>query len=245
MYGTPKILIYDATTLALNRVLPQEGKGWSGCLAWSPKGNRLAVGYSNGALSLLDVDGSNALDLEGHQGLISALAWSPDGNWLASGAEDKTIRLWDTKSTTGAALTGHQDSVLALAWSPDGKRLASADATGAVRLWRSDGKPINVFTGPPASPLRNTWGIDVGFATPLAWRPDGQRLALRGLANALRIVDPDGQPGPILQGHEDDILAVVWSPDGKRLASAGRDKTVRLWSADGSAAESSKAMKPT
>jgi WD40 repeat protein/tRNA A-37 threonylcarbamoyl transferase component Bud32 len=238
-FPTPKLYIYDATTLRLHRVLYQERKGGASCFAWSPQGHRLAIGFSSGVLRLVDVDvdesESTAVDLKGHQGRISALAWSPDGKRLASAADDKTIRLWGSGETAEAVLTGHQGIVLTLAWSPDGRRLASVDPTGSVRLWRLDGKPITVLTGQPGPPPTLAWGGNGSLATSLAWRPDGQRLALCSPDNEVRIVDPDGQPGPILQGHEGNVLAVVWSPDGQRLASAGRDGTVRLWSADGGA----------
>jgi WD40 repeat protein/serine/threonine protein kinase len=237
VFGQPKIFIYDATDLRLSRVLHSVGYLWSSCLAWSPLDKRLAIGNPAGEVNLIDVDASKAVVLKGHQSVVSVLAWSPDGKRLASGGADKTIRLWDLdlKSAVSTELAGHRERLLTLAWSPDGKRLASADAAGAVRLWRANGKPVAELTGPSAAQFTKSWMGGRSLIMPLAWRPDGQRLALRGLDNAVRIVDRDGQPGPILTGHEGDVLTVAWSPDGQRLATAGHDRTVRLWSADGAA----------
>jgi WD40 repeat protein len=68
---------------------------------------------------------------------------------------------------------------------------------------------------------------------PLAWSPDGQRLA-SGDSNAIiHLWTNDGRTSQLLKGHEGIVSALAWSADGQRLASGGWDKTVRLWSAEG------------
>lgn len=55
----------------------------------------------------------------------------------------------------------------------------------------------------------------------LAWRPDGQQLAIAGYRQVSRVSMPGGGPLPPLTGLADLVRAVAWSPDGRLLAAGG------------------------
>ena len=111
-------------------------------VAFSPKGELLATGDTNGEIRLYQVaDGQQLLTCEGHSGWVWSVAFSPDGHTLASGSDDQTVKLWD--ASTGQCLKTlqhHSGGVWSVAFSPDGHVLASGSDDQTIKLW-------NVSTG--------------------------------------------------------------------------------------------------
>lgn len=71
-----------------------------GSLAFSPEGNRLAIGGSRDEpiIQICDVDtGRYIAELSGHTGGVQSVAFSPDGRLLASGGFDSAIYLWNVE----------------------------------------------------------------------------------------------------------------------------------------------------
>ena len=103
---------------------------------------RLAAGYDDGAVRIVDVDaGVVVTTLDGHTGEVAALTVLPDGR-LASGSTDKTVRVWDVGvGACVATLTGHTEAVNvgSLVVLSDG-RLASGSEDRTVRLWAVDAR---------------------------------------------------------------------------------------------------------
>jgi WD40 repeat protein len=140
---------YDANTWA-------QRDSWSvsqqiQILAFSPKGNRLAIGTrSSGELNdsnrveLWDAEKKTLIGvLKGHYGKVDCLTFSPDGRTLAAGGTDQTVRLWDTE--TGqylVTLTGPRTPIVSLAFRPDGEELAALAYGGFVHVWHGPAKEI-------------------------------------------------------------------------------------------------------
>ncbi|MET0279797.1 MAG: hypothetical protein ABW278_01555 [Steroidobacteraceae bacterium] len=111
--------------------------------AWSASSRYLATA-STGASSIVLWDfggkgpeGSEPLQLNGHEERIEGLAWQPVGPLLVSAGRDWRVALWQPGPRSRAALDiqlldGPAGTV---AWSPDGKRLAVAQPSGKVRLF--------------------------------------------------------------------------------------------------------------
>ena len=118
-------------------------------VAFSPDGNKLAVGTSDGVVvvwsnTLSAPLDNNTPDLifgymnnDRHSLGVNALAWSSMGQYLASGSQDGTIYFWD--AATGELLEiislGEDAWVYSLAWSPDGSRLAYGNPDGSVAFF--------------------------------------------------------------------------------------------------------------
>jgi WD40 repeat protein/tRNA A-37 threonylcarbamoyl transferase component Bud32 len=112
-------------------------------LAFSPDGQRLLSGSTDGDLILWDIASGTILHhLSGHTDAVLAVAYHPDGHLAASGSSDASVILWDTES--GESLRrywGHDKAVLGLAFSPDGETLFSGgdqSSYESVREWRVD-----------------------------------------------------------------------------------------------------------
>jgi WD40 repeat protein len=64
-------------------------------VAWSPNGERLTTGDSDGAVRTWDIaSGQQLLSLTGFAGEVSGVAWSPDGLRLAAGGTDGTVQIY-------------------------------------------------------------------------------------------------------------------------------------------------------
>jgi len=90
--------IADDTTLI--RKLERQN-GAVAALAWSPDGNRIAVGGAAPEVNVYDADtGARVAACRGHSAGIYTVAFSPDSTRLATGGFDGSVRLYD--AATGA-----------------------------------------------------------------------------------------------------------------------------------------------
>src|SRR5262245_27357191 len=110
-------------------------------------------------------------------------------------------------------LTGHQFPVRALAYAPgDACTLASASGDETVRLWN-----------PLTRQNWATWWTEWGNSFPLAFSPDGGRLATAHL-DGLRLWDV-AMERPITNfalRQASPVVGAAFLPDGDRLVVAGQ-----------------------
>ena len=109
-------------------------------VCFSPDGNTLATGSSDGTVHLWDVaTGTLRMrnTLQGHTNIAFEVCFSPDGNTLATGSWDGTVRLWDVATgTLDEVLTAAPWGVRSISFSPDGRLLAvNNEFESTVLLW--------------------------------------------------------------------------------------------------------------
>jgi WD40 repeat protein len=190
-------------------------------VAFSPDGELLAAGDSNGEIHLWRVaDSQQLLIFRGHSNWVVSLAFSPDGRTLASGSSDCAVKLWDV--VTGQCLNTlqeHDDEVWSVVFSPDGDLLATGSDDHMLRLWRvSTGKYLRIFRG------HTSWVTSVTFSL------DRQTLLSGSDDHTVKLWDiNNGECLKTFQGHSDGIRSISLSPDGQMLASSSDDQTIRLW----------------
>ena len=189
---------------------------------------------------------ASALDMNGHNRVISKIVFSPDGRYLVSSSDDSTIRLWDVvQCSLVRIIKGIRSGWLSsIALSPDGTIVASADECCSVRLWnavvstkcgydydcqQNEGENSNSQTG-ILRLSRKSFTKRVGWKK--VWnRLSGNRLYPRVLEHCEWDTMKD-MLDPCLAtfaGHSDCVRVVTFSTSGKHLASASWDGTIRFW----------------
>ena len=230
------IFLWDVQTQQLKGTLA--GDLWYPVtpMGFSPDGQTLARGDSNGTVRLWDVQTRQPkMTLWGHdyiEAAIRSLVFSPDGTVLASSAE--TIRLWDAKTGTLGATLEYADS---LAFSPDGATLASSDVTfvqgrygTTVQLWNvATGKHKTTFNLLRSNEDKYTSNYP-NRGSVIDFSPDGSTLAIAGSRSIIQLWDAEiGEYRRTLRGHTAPVTSIAFSPDGRTLASGSWDGTILLW----------------
>lgn len=197
-------------------------------LAWSADAERLAVFAAHEPMLILDPQTGAAFDWRaaaasapafGWGSGVGAIAWSPDGGLIAL-ADGRSAQLVDTATWERVVVLdleeGHASDTLA--FSPDGRRVAGGvrpaggGQVGCICLVVWD-----VATGAVASAIdmpRNPLTGSRGYASTVAWRPDGSQVAA-STRFATMVVDV-GAGVPI--NALPPAHALAWSPDGDRIA---------------------------
>lgn len=77
----------------------------SECIQFSPYGDYLAVGSSNGGVLVYDMDTYTPICILGsiigsHTRSIQSISWSPCGRYLLTSSRDWTVKVWDLKDSS-------------------------------------------------------------------------------------------------------------------------------------------------
>jgi WD40 repeat protein/serine/threonine protein kinase len=226
--GTAAVNVWSTADWTGNLIEDRSQTGSSfqaGGVSFLGAGERIAVGWGNGKLTVHDTDtAQQVFEVEAHPGAsIDTLAISPDARVIATGAgyTERTIRLWNPESGARLGeLTGHQGAIFTLAFSPDGALLASSSGDQTIRLW-------NTKTWTEVATLRGH--EDEVFS--LAFSADGRRLISGGKDGSVRLwqIPPVKRPPPQWTLPE-PCNNFAMSADGRRLVTIGEDYI--LWDLD-------------
>jgi dipeptidyl aminopeptidase/acylaminoacyl peptidase len=167
------IVLIDPTSGDVLHRLSGLGSGiWS--VAWSPEGNTVAGGSTNGEVLFWDLDQMEEAEpsqvMPRHLNWVSGISFSPDGKWLATSGADNRLVLTDLRSEKAFTYPGHQGAVRSVEFSPDGTRLASGARDNLVIIWDvsepgTNKEPLAVYAG-------HTNGVN-----DVRWSQDGQKIA--------------------------------------------------------------------
>lgn len=191
-------------------------------------------------LFIMNVDGSQSVQLTHDDADHEDPAWSPDGKtiafvYLKDGLE--IISLMNIDGSGVQFLTPRNVKAIHPNWSPDGAKLAycTDDDLAPPRKNDADIQVIDMAT------RRITTLITGGVNTYPSWSPDGKQIAFRRMLGEMNsevfIANADGSNARNLTNHQAFDGWPSWSPDGKTIAFASNRNAnyqIFLMNADGS-----------
>ncbi|GIW94135.1 MAG: hypothetical protein KatS3mg110_2176 [Pirellulaceae bacterium] len=190
-------------------------------VAFSPKGDRLAVAGADNILRIIEVaTGKEILTITSHSDWVTAVAWNQDGTQLASASRDKTAKVFDVeKGELLVTYSGHNQPVRGVAFHPDGKQVYSSGADNKIHRWNiADGKKAA-----EASLGGEVYRLVVCGDMLVATSAD-RTARLYKLDNLEQIRS--------LSGHGDWVLSAAAHSASRRLATGAFNGEVRVWNLD-------------
>jgi len=215
--------VHDAATGAVTRTIDPLGHGPARSLAFSPGGHELALGRTDGSVTVLDTATWTLRCLfTGHRDVVDGIAYAPDGRTLATASQDGTARIWDAASgRTLHELTGAGGLLRAVAYSPDGTLLVTVSGNGTTTVWdAADGRRLRTLSG-AVSPTDQ-------LAYVVAFAPDGRTFVRGGDQGGLVTFDVGGTAGRQLVADPGPIYGLAFSPDGAELVFTVGNDTVHV-----------------
>lgn len=195
------------------------------CVAFSPTGNRLAVGGGNpseeGVVEIFSwPTGESIATMIEHEDSVTSISWL-DNTQFFSASLDRQIHLCDLKK--GKSLRGHQGhsrGVSGLCLLKDQETLVSVGDDQSVRVWNSSTgelnrslsqhtKPIHAVALRPAEGGLPMVASAAGDRTIRFWQPTIGRL--------VRYIRLEAEP-----------LDIAWTNDGVRILAACVDGHIRV-----------------
>ncbi|MEW9554055.1 AAA family ATPase [Nonomuraea sp. NPDC050783] len=199
--------------------------------SWSPDHSRAIVawGFDPGQVYLaLGSPGQESLDvrqLAGDEGVDHRqVTWASDSQRVALARD--SVEIWNSYTALCERRLHYEQSMLSeMAWSPDGRYLA----TSSHDWWMAEDSQLLVWdvdTGRPAATMAR---IDP-HSGPIAWSPDGSKIAASDGADTMRIwAAHTGDIALSIECPRQHTTALAWSPAGGLLAVGTEDGQVRLW----------------
>ena len=191
---------------------------------------------------VMDVDGSNPVNLSNHPAYDGTPDWSPDGQQIVFTSErdgDPNIYVMGLDGTDPRQLTQGGGFNVVPAWSPDGSQILFAsnrtyhvdaeggyiEVPGNTKLWVVDADGSN------PDRLTSRLGLDLYGS----WSPDGQSVAFMSVRDdnpEIYLLRPGGVEVNLTNNPASD-LNPAWSPDGSRIAfMSNREGNLEIYTLD-------------
>ncbi|NJL13567.1 MAG: WD40 repeat domain-containing protein [Microscillaceae bacterium] len=137
--GDGVVIVLERESLAVKRHLKTSDKS-ARCLAISPDGQDLAVGYSDHHIRVFDRAGKQLkYSFLAHQNSVFTLAYHPEQPLLLSGSRDAHLKSWHTDQGYAAhqSIVAHLYALNHIVFHPEGRYFATGSMDKSVKIWDS------------------------------------------------------------------------------------------------------------
>ena len=200
-------------------------------IAWSPDGQRIAVGLSQQGVRVFGHDLGFAGGDEEYNDAIYGIDFTPDGRRMAVASLDGFVRLYaiTADGVRRIARKGLGAPAYAVAFSPDGASLAVGSAQAAR---------VDLLDAQTLEPTSQFGATLVGNLGRVAWSADGRYLFAAGTAArdgrfpVLRFDAGQGGAGREIASFDNIVVSLAAMPDGG-LAVGSAEPSWSILDADG------------
>lgn len=206
------VYVWNAESGSVSSLLECESSNYISSIKWAPDGTHLAVGLSDGKMSIYDSEtGTKMRSLLGHQARCSSLSWN--NHLLSSGARNGAIHNSDVRIQKHhvSSFENHVSEVCGLAWRADGQQLASGGNDNMVNIWDARSSV------PKFTKTNHTAAVKA-----LAWCPWNTSLLATGGGSSDRNIhffsSTSGSRLSSLQCTS-QVTSLTWSPTHREIVS--------------------------
>lgn len=189
-------------------------------LCFSPDGNKLVSGSSDGLVKIWDMQTlKEIMVIEPKSGYVFSTSFSHSGEKIIVGTKYNKIIIYNVKHGHELKrLEGHRETITTAVFSKSDSMIASGSNDKTVKLWdyRS------------ATLIHNFFGHD-SIISVVAFAPDEKRIASGSSDKTIKVWNISN--GQIIFNFDCDskILMVSFFPNGNKIISGSKDRRVRVW----------------
>ncbi|XP_076453735.1 cell division cycle protein 20 homolog [Babylonia areolata] len=209
------VYLWNATTATITLLMTAAEGDYISCVSWITDGSVLAVGLSDGAVQLWDVNLTKLVrTMTGHSARVGCLDWN--SHILSSGSRSGAIHHHDVRVASHhvGTLDHHTQEVCGLRWSPDGAFLASGANDNTVHIW-------DTSLGLEVAPL-HTFTEHQAAVKAVSWCPWQTRLLATGGGTSDRHIRFwNTNSGTCIKAVDtkSQVCSVLWSKEHRELVS--------------------------
>ncbi len=216
------VMLWDIKSSTFLRELDDAPTSPTSDIAWSPDGQRILWGNSEGVLSQFDFLSGQTTRLVDFNHAIRSVCFADERNEMFVALDNGCVRIVDVQGQVKQIPFCRVDNAVhSVCVDPGGVWLATGDLNN-VRIW-------NLKTGEQTNRWKTELPVDLDTFE-ICFSPDGTSLAttIHGFCVALWSLS-DGKLIHQYRGHSNYVNSISFLHDGSRLATASRDGTIKLW----------------
>ncbi|KAH7441540.1 hypothetical protein KP509_03G042400 [Ceratopteris richardii] len=168
-----------------------------------------AVGYSNGAVGVINKGGREEHRIDAHDGAVLSLKWNIEGTALATGGSDGFVKLWSRCCALRSNIYHSGNPVTAVAWSPDSTQILFASGNNLTI------KHIQ------SSTRYTSWGGHNGLILGVDWNRWNRLILSIGEDGIYKIWDCFGRLLYKSSSQQGCLKSVSWCPSGEVFVVGG------------------------